>query len=132
MGRRPHPGASAGQLTASAPVFVILDIGTRRVHWNLTDHPTAEWTIRQFRNGLPLDRVYRFLIHDRDSIFGAPSVEEALRSMSLQVLKTAVRAPQTNLYCKRFIGTARRKCLDWMIPLGKRLSVANIQSGKLY
>jgi len=43
-------------------VFVILDIGTRRVvHWNLTDHPTAEWTVQQFRDGLPLDGDYRFL-----------------------------------------------------------------------
>jgi hypothetical protein len=41
-------------------VFVILDIGTRRVvHWNLTAHPTAEWTIQQFRDGLLLDGAYR-------------------------------------------------------------------------
>jgi putative transposase len=101
-------------------VFVILDIGTRQVvHWNLTDHPTAAWTIQQFRNGLPLDRAYRFLVHDRDGIF-APSVDEALHSMSLQVLKTPVRAPQANAYCERFIGTVRRECLDWMIPLNER------------
>ena len=43
-------------------VFVLLDIGTRRiVHWSLTDHPRSEWTIQQFRNGLPLDGGYRFL-----------------------------------------------------------------------
>ena len=63
-------------------VFVILDIGTRRVvHWNLTEHPTAEWTIQQFRNGLPLDGVYRFLVHDRDGIF-APAVDEAVVSQN--------------------------------------------------
>ena len=101
-------------------VFVVLDIGTRRVvHWNLTDHPTAEWTIQQFRDGLPLDGAYRFLVHDRDAIF-ALAVDEAIRSMSLQVLKTPVRAPQANAYCERFIGTARRECLDWMIPLNER------------
>jgi transposase InsO family protein len=101
-------------------VFVMLDIGTRRVvHWNLTDHPTAEWTTQQFRNGLPLDCSYRFLVHDRDGIF-APAVDEALRSMSLHVLKTPVRAPQANAHCERFIGTARRECLDWMIPLNQR------------
>lgn len=101
-------------------VFVVLDIATRRViHWNLTDHPTAEWTIQQFRNGLPLDAAYRFLVHDRDGIF-APSVDQALGSMSLQVLRTPVRAPQANGYCERFIGTARRECLDWMIPLNER------------
>ena len=101
-------------------VFVILDIGTRRVvHWNLTDHPTAEWTVQQFRDGLPLDGAYRFLVHDRDAIF-ALAVDEAIRSMSLQVLKTPVRAPQANAYCERSIGTARRECLDWMIPLNER------------
>jgi putative transposase len=101
-------------------VFFLLDIGTRRiVHWNLTDHPRSEWTIQQFRNGLPLDGTYRFLVHDRDGIF-APAVDEALRSMSLEVLKTPVRAPQANAHCERFIGTARRECLDWMIPLNER------------
>jgi putative transposase len=101
-------------------VFVLLDIGTRQVvHWNLTDHPRSEWTIQQFRNGLPVDGTYRFLVHDRDGIF-APAVDEALRSMSLQVLKTPVRAPQANAHCERFIGTARRECLDWVIPLNER------------
>jgi len=101
-------------------VFVLLDIGTRRVvHWNLTVHPRSEWTIQQFRNGLPVDGTHRFLVHDRDGIF-APAVDEALRSMSLQVLKTPVRAPQANAHCERFIGTARRECLDWMIPLNER------------
>ena len=101
-------------------VFVILDIATRRiVHWNLTRHPTAEWTIQQFRNGLPIDGPYRFLMHDRDSIF-APAVDDALDAMSLRALKTPVRTPQANGYCERFIGTARRECLDWMIPLHER------------
>jgi putative transposase len=101
-------------------VFVILDIATRRVvHWNRTTQPTADWTVQQFRNGLPLDRRYRFVVHDRDGIF-APAVDEALESMSLQVLKTPVRAPQANAHCERFIGTARRECLDWVIPLSER------------
>ena len=101
-------------------VFVVLDIATRRIiHWNLTDHPTVEWTIQQFRNGLPLDAAYRFLIHDRDGIF-APAVDEALSSMSLQALRTPARIPQANAYCERFIGTARRECLDWMIPLNEQ------------
>jgi transposase InsO family protein len=101
-------------------VFVILDITTRRVvHWNLTNHATAEWTIQQFRNGLPLDGAYRFLVHDRDGIF-APVLDDALRSMSLHVLRTPVRAPQANAHCERWIGTARRECLDWIIPLNER------------
>ena len=100
--------------------LVLLDIATRRVvQWNVTAHPTAGWTIQQCRNGLSLDRAYRFVVHDRDSIF-APAVDDALRSMSLEVLKTPVRAPQANAYCERFIGTARRESLDWIIPLTQR------------
>ena len=97
----------------------MLDIGTRRVvHWNLTDHPTAEWTTQQFRNGLPLHCGYRFLVHDRDGIF-APAMDQALHSMSLQVLKTPVRA-RKRMRSERLIGPARRECLDWMIPLNER------------
>ena len=95
------------------------DFATRRViHWNVTDYPTAEWTIQQFRNGLPLDMPYRFVLHDRDAVF-AP-VDEALRSMSLQVVQTPARTPQANGRCERFIGTARRECLDWVIALNER------------
>ena len=47
-------------------------------------------------------------------------VDEALQLMSLQVLKTPVRAPQANAHCERFVGTVRRECLDWMIPLNER------------
>jgi len=51
-------------------VFVIMELGTRRIlHHNVTAHPTAEWTLQQFRKALPGDHPYRFLIHDRDSIF---------------------------------------------------------------
>jgi transposase InsO family protein len=101
-------------------VFVILDIATRRlVHWNLTPHPTAEWTVQQFRDGLPIDGAYRLLVHDRDSIF-APVVDDALESMSLRVLRTPGRAPRANAHCERFVGTARRECLDWVIPLNER------------
>src|SRR4029453_5566241 len=88
-------------------VFVILDIGTRRVvHWNFTNHPTGEGPVQQFRDGLPLDGAYRFLVHDRDAIF-ALAVDEAIRSMSLQVLKTPVRAPQGNRTSEPSIGPPR-------------------------
>ena len=53
-------------------VFVILEIGSRRVlHHNVTAHPTADWTLQQFREALPESHPYRFVIHDRDSIFSA-------------------------------------------------------------
>jgi putative transposase len=101
-------------------VFVVLDVGTRRIaHWNVTEHPTAEWTVQQFRGILPGDQPQRFLIHDRDSIYSA-AVDDAVRAMGLTVLKTPVRCPQANAFCERLIGTMRRECLDWLIVLNER------------
>ena len=101
-------------------VFVVLEVGTRRiVHWNVTEHPTAEWTQQQFRMVAPGDQPYRFLIHDRDSVF-SPAIDEMLTSTGLTVLKTPVRSAQANAHCERLIGTIRRECLDWMIPFNER------------
>ncbi len=101
-------------------VFLVLEIGTRRIlHWNVTEHPTAEWTAQQFRGVLTGDEPYRFVVHDRDAVFAA-AVDDALRSMQLRVLKTPARVPQANAFCERLIGTARRECIDHLIPLHER------------
>jgi len=69
-------------------VCVVLDVGSRRIiHWNVTEHPTAAWTIQQFRATAPGDQPQRFLIHDRDSIYAA-AVDDAVTAMGLTVLKT--------------------------------------------
>ena len=101
-------------------VFVVLEVGTRRiVHWNVTGHPTAEWTVQQFRAIVPGDQPQRFLIHDRDSIYAA-GVDAAISAMGLTVLKTPVQCPQANAFCERLIGTISRECLDWLILLNER------------
>jgi transposase InsO family protein len=102
-------------------VFVLMEIGTRRiVHCNVTAHPTAAWTLQQFREALPGEHGQRFVIHDRDSIFSAGLDEELKSSFGLRVLRTPVRAPKANAYCERLIGTMRREFLDFVIPLGER------------
>ena len=59
-------------------VFVVLDVGTRRlVHWNVTAHRTAEWTVQQFRTCVTGETTDRFLVHDRDGIY-SPAVDGAL------------------------------------------------------
>ena len=69
-------------------VFVVLEVGTRRIlHWNVTEHPTAEWTAQQFRMMVPGDQGHRFVIHDRDSIY-ADGVDRTLEALGLAVLKT--------------------------------------------
>ena len=101
-------------------VFVAMEIGSRRIlHTNVTAHPTAEWTRQQFRECLAYDHPYRYLIHDRDSIFSA-SLDSELKGFGLRVLKTPVRAPKANAFCERLIGTIRRECLNFLIPLNER------------
>jgi putative transposase len=62
------------------------------------------------------DEGYRFIIHDRDSIYSR-ELASSLRTLGLPVLKTPYRSPQANTYCERLIGSARRECRDFMIPL---------------
>jgi putative transposase len=85
----------------------------------VTEHPTAAWTVQQFRAIVPGDQPQRFLIHDRDSIYAA-GVDDAVTAMGLMVLKTPARCPQANAFCERLIGTIRRECLDWLIVLNER------------
>lgn len=101
-------------------VFVAMEVGTRRiVHFNVTAHPTADWTLQQFREVTMGERSYRFVLHDRDSIFSS-ELDSCLKSMGMQVLKTPYRAPQANAFCERLIGTMRRECLDFIIPWNER------------
>ena len=64
------------------------------------------------------DEGYRFVIHDRDSIY-SKELDTSLKALGLTVLKTPYKSPQANSYCERLIGTARRECLDFMIPLNE-------------
>src|SRR5215510_14841891 len=68
-------------------VFVVMEHATRRIlHTNVTVHPTAPWTLQQLREAIPADHGYRFLLHDRDSIFSQP-LDQSIRHLGLQVLK---------------------------------------------
>jgi putative transposase len=101
-------------------VFVIMEVGTRRItQFNVTAHPTAEWTLQQFREVITGERPYRFLIHDRDSIYSS-ELDSALKAMGLSILKTPFRAPQANAFCERLVGTIRRECLDFLIPIREK------------
>jgi putative transposase len=102
-------------------VLVMLELGSRRIlHCNVSAHPTAEWTLQQMRESISSEHIYRFLIHDRDSIFSA-ELDEALRQgFGLNVLRIPPQSPQANAFCERLIGTMRRECLDWVIPLNEK------------
>jgi len=75
-------------------VFVILEVGTRRIaHANVTAHPTAGWALQQLREVIAGEKPYRFLVHDRDSIYSS-EFDSALKAMGVSILKTPFRAPQ--------------------------------------
>src|SRR5215469_3138754 len=100
-------------------VFVIMDVGTRRIlNSNVTAHPTADWTLQQFREALPDDHAYQFVLHDRDSIF-SKELDRAVTDMGVRILRTPVRAPKANAICERLGGSLRRECLDFFIPLNE-------------
>src|SRR5262245_66594553 len=56
------------------------------------------------------------IIHNRDSIYSS-DLDSSLASLGLTVVRTPYRSPQGNAFCERLIGTARRECLDFMIPI---------------
>ena len=98
-------------------VFVALEIGSRRLlHFNVTEHPTSEWTLQQLRETLPGDQDYKFLLHDRHKTFSA-TLDEMVESWGVHVLRSPVRMPTANAHCERLIGSIRRECLDYVIPL---------------
>jgi len=103
-----------------AALRVALVLLSRLFDWKhaliVTTRPTAEWTRQQLREAIPADHGYRFLIHDRDGIF-SPRFDRSVVNMGLRVLRTPPRSPQANSLCERVIGTLRRECLDFMIPL---------------
>ena len=100
-------------------VFVVMEHGSRRVlHANVTRHPSANWTLQQVREAIPPDHRYRYLIHDRDSSFSG-ELDTSVANFRLKVLRTPFRVPQGNSHCERLLGTMRRECLNFMVPLGE-------------
>ena len=75
-------------------VFVALEVGSRRlVHINVTSHPTAAWTLQQFREILTIPHPYRFVLHDRDSIY-APGLDAAITAMGVYASSGRRSTPQ--------------------------------------
>jgi transposase InsO family protein len=101
-------------------VFVALSLDRRRiVHLNVTESPTAEWTSLQLIQAFPFESAPRFLIRDRDSIYGE-QVVETIRVLGVEQKIIAYESPWQNGYVERVIGSIRRECLDHVIVLGER------------
>jgi hypothetical protein len=90
----------------------------RLVHCNVTAHPSVAWTLQQLREAVGFEERYEYLLHDRDSIF-AQHLDESIGRLGVTVLKSPPRSPMANAICERVIGTIRRECVDWVIPLSE-------------
>jgi putative transposase len=100
-------------------VFVVIEHSTRRLaHINVTTNPNSDWTLQQLREVVGTGGGHRYLIHDRDRIF-AKHLDESIRALGVEVLRSPVASPKANAICERVIGTARRECLDWLIPVSE-------------
>jgi transposase InsO family protein len=97
--------------------FVVVRLNRRYLVWaNVTTNPTAEWLARQITEAFPWNEAPRFLIRDRDRIYGGVFIRR-LRAMGIGDRPTAPRSPWQNGYCERLIGSIRRECLDHIVVL---------------
>jgi putative transposase len=101
-------------------VFLVLAHERRRiVHFAVTAHPTAEWTAHQLREAFPWETAPRYLLRDRDRIFGHEFVNQ-VKAMGIQQVLSAPRSPWQRAYIERLIGSIRRECLDHLIVFNER------------
>ncbi len=101
-------------------VFVILSHARRRVvHFNVTANPTAEWTAQQIIEAFPWDTAPRYLLRDRDNIYGG-WFRQRVKNMGIEEAVTAYHTPWQNAYVERLNGSIRRECTDHVIVFGER------------
>lgn len=109
-------------------VFLVLAHDRRRIlQFGITAHPTAEWTVQQLRNAFPWETAPRYLLRDRDRIFGTEFVKQ-VRAMGIKQVLSAPRSPWQRAYVERVIGSIRRECLDHVIVFNEsslRLILSN-------
>jgi transposase InsO family protein len=99
--------------------FVIVRLDRRDLVWiNVTANPTAEWVARQITEAFPWNEAPRYLIRDRDRIYGSV-VRRRLRAMGIRDKPTAPASPWQNGFVERLIGSIRRECVDHVIILGE-------------
>ena len=89
------------------------------MHFNVTAHPTAEWKARQILEAFPFDLAAKYLLRDRDRIYGH-AFREQVAVMQIKEVLGAPRSPWQRAYVERVIGSIRRECLDHVIVLDEK------------
>jgi putative transposase len=101
-------------------VFLVLAHDRRRVlHFNVTEHPTAAWTAQQIVEAFPEATAPKYVMRDRDRIYGA-TFRDRVAGMGIEEVLSAPRFPWQNPFVERVIGSVRRECLDHIVVLGER------------
>ncbi|MGO8930330.1 MAG: integrase core domain-containing protein [Limisphaerales bacterium] len=101
-------------------VLVVMSHERRKVlHFNITEAPTAAWTAQQIINAFPYDTAPRYLLRDRDSIYGSVFVQR-VAGMGIQQKLISPRSPWQNPYVERLVGSIRRECLDRVIVFNQQ------------
>jgi putative transposase len=100
--------------------LVVLGHDRRRVlHFNVTEHPTAHWAAQQLVEAFPAEVRVRYLLRDRDRIYG-DYFQQRVRGLGLKEVLSAPRSPWQNGYVERLIGSIRRECLDHVIVVNEQ------------
>jgi transposase InsO family protein len=100
-------------------VFFITHDRRELVHFRVTAHPTAAWIWRQLLEATAWGRQPRYVVRDRDAVYGRDFAAKA-RAMGIETLLTPFRAPRTNAVAERVIRTLRQECLDHVLVLNER------------
>ena len=101
-------------------VFLVLAHERRRViYFNVTERPTAAWTARQILQAFSWNTAHRYLLRDRDSIYGE-TIGGLVTSMGISEVLRAPVSPWQSPYVERLIGSIRRECLDHVTVLGEK------------
>ena len=101
-------------------VFIVLEHQRRKVlHFNVTEHPTAAWTSQQIVEAFGDHTAPRYLLRDRDGVYGN-EVRSRIASLQIEEVLTAPRSPWQNPYAERLIGSIRRDCLNHFVILTSR------------
>jgi transposase InsO family protein len=112
--------------------LIIVRLARRELVWvNVTAHPTAEWIARQITEAFPWNEAPRYLIRDRDGIYGIV-VRRRLQAMGIRDKPISAGSPWQNCFAERLIGSIRRECVDHLVVFGERHLRRILRSYALY